>query len=283
MNLVHTPWFAQLQARVNQPPLAPRAVLYCGAHAIGSVEPVAFAALLAQTQMAGIVRTQAAASDDMPGWTITGQPGAVLAELAQAMRTQGYAQVARLWRDEQLAVRSASGQQMATVERGAVRALGIATHGVHLNGTSADQQVWIQQRALTKKTDPGRWDTLMGGMVSAADSLELALQRETQEEAGLDLAQLIDLHWVGQFTMRNPNAPDNALEYVVERIDWFSAQLPAGVVPVNQDGEVQQFKQVALAELQAMLLQQAFTTEASLILAHHCAEMNEKKASSPYS
>ncbi len=281
MNLVNTPWFDQLRASVNQPPLAPRATLYCGAHAIGSVEPAAFAALLTQTQIAGIVPTQAAASDEMPGWAITNHPSAVLAELAQAMRAQGYAQVARLWRDEQLAVRSASGQQLATVERGAVRALGIATHGVHLNGTCAHQQVWIQQRALTKKTDAGRWDTLMGGMVSAADTLALALQRETLEEAGLELAQLQDLRWVGQFTMRSPHAPDNALEYVVERIDWFNAQLPAGVVPVNQDGEVQQFRRVALAELQTMLLQQAFTTEASLILAQHCAKMNEKSPSSP--
>ncbi|MBK9444367.1 MAG: NUDIX domain-containing protein [Comamonadaceae bacterium] len=283
MNLVHSPWFVQLQANVNQPPLSPRATLYCDAHAIGSVEPAAFAALLAQTQMAGIVQTQAAGSDEMPGWTITSQPNAVLAELAQAMRTQDYAQVARLWRDELLAVRNASGQQLATVERGAVRALGIATHGVHLNGTSAHQQVWIQQRALAKKTDAGRWDTLMGGMVSAADTLASALQRETLEEAGLEPPQLHDLRWVGQFTMRCPNAPDNALEYVVERIDWFTAQLPAGVVPVNQDGEVQQFRRVALAELQTMLLQHAFTTEASLILAHHCAEMNEKSPSSPYS
>lgn len=283
MNLIHSPWFAQLQASVNQPPLAPRAALYCGNHAIGSVEPVAFSALLAQMPIAGIVQTHAAGSDEMPGWEITGPPGVALADLAQTMRERGYAQVARLWRDEQLAVRSASGQQLATIERGAVRALGIATHGVHLHGTSADQQVWIQQRALTKKTDPGRWDTLMGGMVSAADTLALALQRETREEAGLDVAQLTDLHWGGQFTMRCPNARDSALEYVVECIDWFTAQVPAGVEPVNQDGEVQQFKQVALAELQTMLQQHEFTVEASLILTHHLDEINTKIASRPYS
>jgi len=28
--------------------------------------------------------------------------------------------------------------------------------------------IWVQQRALDKANDPGLWDTLMGGMVSAA-------------------------------------------------------------------------------------------------------------------
>ena len=139
---------------------------------------------------------------------------------------------------------------------------------MHLTGRTVDHSTWIQQRALNKKTDPGRWDTLMGGMVSAEDSLQEALARETMEEAGLKLVQLSGLRCVGHFTMRLPNDQNNGLEYVIERIDWFECVLPDGVVPLNADGEVQQFRRVTQDELEQMLLQDAFTTEAALILAN---------------
>ena len=32
------------------------------------------------------------------------------------------------------------------------------------------------------------------------------------------------------------------MAYMVEHIDWYSCCVPAGVVPLNQDGEVQQFQ-----------------------------------------
>lgn len=257
---------AQLQASIHQPPLTLRAALLCGSQPIGSVEADAFAQFASQAGMADVVRLERHPESGQLFWQLQGDPSRALNTLAAAMRQTGYAQVAHLWRNEQLAVRDTHGQQVASVERGAVRALGIATHGVHLHGVTAHQHTWIQQRAQDKKTDPGRWDTLMGGMVSAQDTLEQALARETQEEAGLQLAQLSGLSRVGHFTMRMPNAADNGLEYVVERIDWFECLVPDGICPVNTDGEVQQFKQVAADTLAQMLLEGAFTIEAALIL-----------------
>ena len=87
------------------------------------------------------------------------------------------------------------------------------------------------------------------------------------------MAQLRDLRHAGHFTMRLPNAVDNGLEYVIERIDWFECLVPDGVVPVNCDGEVQQFRRVAMDELVQMLAQQAFTTEATLILAEQLSKI----------
>jgi len=267
VNPSHNQWLAQLQASINQAPLTPRSPLFCDGSPIGSVDAEAFAAFATATAVADAVRAQNNPAFKEPGWVLVGNPDAALHALALAMRQAGYAQVAHLWRDEQLAVRTPTGQRVASVERGAVRALGITTHGVHLQGRTADGRVWIQQRAQDKKTDPGRWDTLMGGMVSAADTLNEALARETAEEAGLELAQLSDLRWADYFSMYTPNALDNGLEYVVERIDWFECLVPDQVVPVNTDGEVQQFRLVDQTELRQMLLQNAFTTEASLILA----------------
>lgn len=231
------------------------------------MDSLAFAEFVSGAGLADVLGYQPASSTHEAAWVISGDPGLALRHLAQSMRLADYARVDCLWRDEQLAVHAAHGPCIATVERGAVRALGITTQGVHLHGVGADHRVWIQQRALDKQTDPGRWDTLMGGMVSAADSLESALARETMEEAGLLLEQLSGLRWAGHFTMRMPTAVDSGLGYMVEHIDWFEAVVPVGVAPTNQDGEVHQFKLVAKDDLRAMLLQNAFTTEASLILA----------------
>jgi 8-oxo-dGTP pyrophosphatase MutT (NUDIX family) len=265
--VVTTPqWLATLQARIHQPPLTPRVPLLTGGLVIGSVDAQAFAALVLTAGLQNVVQWHGDHAVAESGWVLVGAASPSLARLAEAMREHGYARVAHLWRDELLAVRSEAGQQMAVVERGAVRALGIATHGVHLTGVTEDRYTWIQQRAIDKKTDPGRWDTLMGGMVSAADSLQQALARETMEEAGLTLAQLHALRHAGHFTMRLPNAPDSGLEYVIERIDWFECTVPNGAVPNNTDGEVQQFKRVSQTELNRMLVDGAFTTEAGLIL-----------------
>jgi hypothetical protein len=57
--------------------------------------------------------------------------------------------------------------------------------------------------------------------------------------------------------------------YMRERIDWFSATVPAGLQPVNQDGEVQQFQCIDRATLMEWLVQGQFTPEASLVLAQY--------------
>ena len=110
--------------------------------------------------------------------------------LAAALRDAG---LCGPWRDEQLAVTNPAGEVIGTVERGAVRVLGVATRAVHLVGLAPDGRMWVQKRSLTKPNNPGLWDTLMGGMVSATDSLPQALARETWEEAGLRVEALADV------------------------------------------------------------------------------------------
>jgi isopentenyldiphosphate isomerase len=46
-------------------------------------------------------------------------------------------------------------------------------------------QLLLQKRPANKLIQPGKWDTAVGGHVSAGESIELALQRETIEEIGL--------------------------------------------------------------------------------------------------
>src|SRR5690606_14362946 len=211
---------------------------------------------LSKTQHAGV-----------PAWQVDGADGtAALNALAQALRAAGRCGP---WRGEQLAVRDAHGAVLATVERGAVRVLGIATQAVHLVGLARGGTcMWVQQRSHAKPTHPGAWDTLMGGMVGAADDVPRALARETWEEAGLHLPQLADLRRGGQVDLARPSDEGGpGCGWVAERIAWFQATLPDGLLPANQDGEVERFACLPHGEVQALLAQGAFTPEAPLVLA----------------
>jgi 8-oxo-dGTP pyrophosphatase MutT (NUDIX family) len=145
--------------------------------------------------------------------------------------------------------------------------LGIATLAVHLVGQAPDGRFWVQQRAFDKPNDPGKWDTLMGGMVSGADTLETALARETWEEAGLHIADFQGLRHGGRLTTGRPASDGGGAGYVVENIDWYVCTVPEGVKPVNQDGEVAQFALVDAAQLLEAMQRGEFTLEAALILA----------------
>jgi 8-oxo-dGTP pyrophosphatase MutT (NUDIX family) len=199
--------------------------------------------------------------DGQTGWQIHGELTASLHFVAAAMRACG---AAHAWRDEQLAVTDEAGKVVGTVERAVVRPLGITTFAVHLAGLSPDGRHWVQQRSLTNPNDPGLWDTLMGGMVPACDSLAQALERETWEEAGLRIGQFTQLQHGGRIATRRPS--DGKAGYVVEFIDWYRCVVPKGVVPANQDGEVAQFRLMDAGELQGRLVRDEFTLEAALVL-----------------
>ncbi|HQQ68937.1 MAG TPA: NUDIX domain-containing protein, partial [Alicycliphilus sp.] len=147
------------------------------------------------------------------------------------------------------------------------RVLGLATRAVHLVGCTAEGAMWVQQRAHDKANHPGMWDTLMGGMVSAADSVEQAVERETWEEAGLRLAQLAGLRPGGLVQFAQPSDEGCGAGYMLECIHWYQATVPEGTTPCNQDGEVQRFERLTHAAVQARLAEGAFTPEAALVLA----------------
>ncbi len=255
-------WLARLRDRVRRPPERPR-VLFALApsvdapgRAVGSVEPHVLQGL-------GRLRAEAMLQRRPDAWCLCGDATPALDVLARALRDAGWAHV---WRDEQLAVADGGGVRLGTVERAVVRPLGIATRAVHLVGHAADGRIWLQQRALNKANDPGRWDTLMGGMVAAVDDHETAMVRETWEEAGLHLQELEGLQYGGCVRVRRPADDGGGTGYVVEDIDWSWATLPAGVVPCNQDGEVARFECVERAEVARRLHDGAFTDESALIL-----------------
>ena len=260
-------WLAAARAQACQPLPAARLPLLLGDEPIGSVAPGVLDEIALQPAPLAGMKLSKTEREGRPAWRLEGAPGTqALNALAHALR-----RAARCgpWRGEQVAVRAPDGRVLASVERGALRVLGVATQAVHLVGCTPDgARVWVQQRARTKPTHPLAWDTLVGGMVAAADDVHGALARETWEEAGLRLGELPGLRAGGQVRLARPGDDGGpGCGWMDETIVWFCASVPARLQPANQDGEVQAFECLAHPQVQARLAAGAFTPEAALVLA----------------
>lgn len=257
-------WLAGLRASGKLAPARPRLPLLAGDAVIGSVEPDFLRQISLKPLSDGCEQLSKEEQTGGAAWHLRGEPTLALGVLAQTLREAG---LAHAWRDEQLAVMDADGRRIGSVERAVVRVLGITTAAVHLIGQAEDGRFWVQQRAWSKSNDPGMWDTLMGGMISGADTLASALERETWEEAGLRLEELRNIVHGGHVDIRRPCDDGQGAGYVVERIDWYHCTVPDGRVPVNQDGEVERFVLMDADEMLQKMHAGEFTSEAALIQA----------------
>jgi isopentenyldiphosphate isomerase len=59
---------------------------------------------------------------------------------------------------------------------------------VHLHVFDGKGRLYLQKRGPDKDTNPGMWDTSVGGHVSAGEPVTSALAREAREELGIDAA-----------------------------------------------------------------------------------------------
>lgn len=249
-------WLDRARAAASAPPARPREPLHLDLDThvgalVGSIEPA-----IAERMRASRLPVRRLDA----GWRVDAPADASLARIAAWLREE---KLIGRWRDELLAVVDEQERPLAAIERSVVRVLGLITFAVHLVGLGGDGGVWVQQRAFDKATDAGLWDTLMGGQVASGESVETTLARETWEEAGLVVGDLLDLRRHERVTVRRPVAEG----YLVEHLEVFSARLPAGVEPCNRDGEVARFDRLDPAALEQRLADGDFTLEASLILA----------------
>ena len=219
-------------------------------HRVGSIE-----AEIAHRMVAARLPIARAAD----GYCIAVPAQRSLAAIARWLHREG---IAAHWRNELLAVVDDTGRNVGAVERGVERVLGLATEAVHLVGVAANGATWVQQRAASKSTDPGLWDTLMGGQVAAGERVGTTLVRETMEEAGIAVADLAHFEHRTPIVVRRPVREG----YMIERIEVFRGTVPDPIVPVNRDGEVQRFECLADAALVERLCADEFTLEATLIL-----------------
>ena len=255
-------WLASARTAAAQPRPAGRVDLLLGrgGPVVGSIEPQ-----LANRAVSAGLPMRATGGR----WAVEGPTDASLAAIAAWLLEQP---LGLRRRGELLPVVDADARTIASVERGVARVLGIRTFAVHLSGRSAAGGFWVQQRALDKATDPGRWDTLMGGQMAAGESIAATLERETAEEAGLALADLEALARGPDVAILRP-VPEGWMD---ERIAVFRAVLRDGATPRNRDGEVLRFDCLDAATLRRRLATGEFTLEATQILGD---ELGPRRAS----
>lgn len=124
---------------------------------------------------------------------------------------------------------------------------------VHVLVLGTDGRLLLQKRSLRKDTQPGKWDTSVGGHVGFGQSYEEAARREAAEELGLDLGtpdegtELIFLY---------PSRIRNAVES--ENIRTF-LHVSAGPFRPEPD-EIDELKFWTRSEIEAALGQGLFTS-----------------------
>ena len=252
------PWWAGVRMRAEEMPTVPRAALVFNDDAVGSIaHPLA-------VQLCGHrlpVRFDPAGDSVR----LLGDPTRSLAEIAAWLREHEHAAP---WRDELIAVTTKSGRRIGCVERAVVRNLGISTQAVQLHGQAAKTNLyWLQQRAFDKATDPGRWDTLIGGLVADGETPLQTLGREALEEAGLRINDLASLKSCGSFTQRRPVHDAGTHGYMVETLHALRCVVPAACEPSNMDGEVARFDRFDRYQIVEAIDRSDVTLEAAIAIA----------------
>lgn len=249
-----TPWRAIDDARLH---IEARVPFCIDGRAIGSV---------AVAHLGALRRWASRLTQDDTGVHLVA-PGArrdaALAAINEELRDLG---LIRAWRDEAFALFGADGEVLGRIERASARFWGTLTEGAHANGwvRGADGRpaaLWVARRALTKATDPGKLDNLVGGGVPWGQSPHQALRREAWEEAGLDEATAARAT-PGNVLRIDADVPEGRM---VEHLHVYDLELPAGLEPRNQDGEVGEIRLMPLAEAAACAAAGEMTTDAALV------------------
>lgn len=247
--------YDRLGARAHELPPQLARPLYLAGHCCGWATHAACDAL----RGTGLADIEPDALRLAPGLEPGPQLDEALAHIAQALRD---ANCLRGWRDELLDV-MAGDVRLGAIERAAVRPLGLPTRAVHLNAWTPDGRLWIARRSLSKSTDPGLWDSLVGGLAGSNEDLDLALERECAEEAGLEPHQLHAREPLRTILRMHRRLPEG---YQVEDLLVSTCVLDEGVRPANRDGEVMQIVALPVEDVLQSIEAGEFTLEAALVM-----------------
>lgn len=129
------------------------------------------------------------------------------------------------------------GPMLATVDRSAMRILGLWATKIHVNGLVRDAgglSLWLSRRAATSAAEPGAFDTLVAGGRSARETELETAHKEGREEAGLSARHLARLRPV----RRLPVQYVSELGFHQELLAIYDLDLDGGFEPRCADGEI---------------------------------------------
>ena len=153
------------------------------------------------------------------------------------------------WRDEHYLISNDEGTPLFSVERSATALLGVLNLGVHLNGFVKRTDgiwLWMARRARNRPRYPGKLDQMVAGGMTAYQSPQQVMKRECQEEAGAPMTLAKTLKSVGLVTLCHHNSKGQLRREILYTYDL---ELPETFQPCNQDGEVEEFQLMPIAEV----------------------------------
>ena len=165
-------------------------------------------------------------------------------------RDQGYING---WRDEHYLISDGEGTPLFSVERSATALLGVLNLGVHLNGFVRRTDgiwLWMARRARNRPRYPGKLDQMVAGGMTAYQSPQQVMKRECQEEAGVPMTLAETLKSVGLVTLCHHNSEGQLRREIIYTYDL---ELPETFQPCNQDGEVEEFQLMPIAEVMRLV------------------------------
>jgi 8-oxo-dGTP pyrophosphatase MutT (NUDIX family) len=169
-----------------------------------------------------------------------------MAEVLETLRAQD---LVPGWRNESYPVGRGFDQPvLLQMERAATPLFGVLSYGVNVNGLvqHADGlHVWIGRRSPQKQVDPNMLDLLAGGGQPLGISLADNLLKECWEEAGVPAAIAGQAQAVSVISVKI-EAPEGLRVGLQFNYDLF---LPPDFQPRNTDGEVAEFKLMAVTDL----------------------------------
>jgi 8-oxo-dGTP pyrophosphatase MutT (NUDIX family) len=174
---------------------------------------------------------------------------AVSAQLARITLALAEAKLMAPLRDEMTPVMRKWGRgPCAEIDRAGLPGLGLPAYGVHVNGfvrTATGLHLWIGHRAKDRAVAPGKLDHLVAGGVPMGYSLAETVIKEAEEEAGLaaDIAHKARPVSTVTYRLAMPEGLRNDTLFV------FDLELPPGMVPVSNDGEVERFELMPIARV----------------------------------
>jgi 8-oxo-dGTP pyrophosphatase MutT (NUDIX family) len=136
----------------------------------------------------------------------------------------------------------------AEIDRAGLPGLGLPAFGIHVNGfvrTDMGLHLWVGHRAKDRQVAPGKLDHLVAGGIAMGYGAAETVIKEAEEEAGLT-AEIASLaRPVSQVTYRLslPEGMRNDTLFI------YDLELPQGVVPVGNDGEVERFELMPIARV----------------------------------
>ena len=174
---------------------------------------------------------------------------AVSAHLARIVAALGEAKLMAPLRGEMTPVlRKWGAGACAEIDRAGLPGLGLPAFGIHVNGyvrTDAGLHLWVGHRAKDRQVAPGKLDHLVAGGITMGYSAAETVIKESEEEAGLTAEIASQARPVSQVTYRLslPEGMRNDTLFI------YDLELPQGVVPVGNDGEVERFELMPIARV----------------------------------